>query len=77
MKPPKKHSLLSGNSEGLSASTGRLGSLSSDLDAPVMSETSIVLALSHSLAILSDTRVQRVGNELIPGTVLWIRFSIQ
>jgi hypothetical protein len=77
MKPPKKRSLLSGNSEGLSASTGRLGSLSSDLDTPVMSETSMVLALSHSLEILSETGVQGVGNELRPGTVLWILLSIQ
>ena len=70
-------SLLSGNTEGLSTSTGRLGSLSSDLDAPPMSETSMVLGLSHSLEILSKSGVQGVGDELRPGSVLWILLSVQ
>jgi hypothetical protein len=77
MKPPKRCSLLSDDTEGLSASTGRLGSLSSNLVAPVMSESSMVLTLSHSLEIFSKTGVQGVGDELSPGTVLWILLSVQ
>ena len=37
----------------------------------------MVLALSHSLEILSKTGVQGVGNELSPGTVLWVLLSVQ
>ena len=70
-------SLLSGDSEGLSASTGGLGSLSSNSDTPVMSETSMVLGLSHSLEILSHESVNVVGNDLVPSSFLWIFLSVQ
>ena len=70
-------SLLSGNTEGLSASTGGLGSLSSNSVSPVMSETSMVLGLSHSLKILSHHGIQVVGNELGVTSVLWVLLSVE
>ena len=76
-EPLPSRSLLSGNTEGLSASTGRLGSLSSNLDTPVVSKTSVILGLSHSLEIFSETSVQGVGDKLTPGSVLWILLSVQ
>jgi len=70
-------SLLSGNTESFTASTGGLGSLSSNSVSPVMSETSMVLGLSHSLKILSHHGIQVVGNELSPSTVLWVLLSVE
>jgi hypothetical protein len=74
---PYPHSLLSGNTEGLTASTGGLGSLSSNSVTPVMSETSMVLGLSHSLKILSHHGIQVVGNELGPVSMLWVLLSVE
>ena len=37
----------------------------------------MVLGLSHSLEILSETGVEVVGNKLGPGSVLWILLSVQ
>ena len=51
--------------------------MSSNLDAPVMSETSVVLSLSHSLDILSETGIQVVGNEMSPGTFFGVLLSVQ
>ena len=73
----KQHSLLSGDSKGLSASTGRLGSLSSNSGAPEMSETSVLLGLSHSLEILSHEGIKLIGDELGPGSVSWVLLSVQ
>ena len=79
MKAQKPHprSLLSGNTEGLTASTGGLGSLSSNSVTPVMSETSMVLGFSHSLKILSHVGIEVVGNELGPVSMLWVLLSVE
>ena len=45
--------LLLGNSESLTGSSGRLGALSSDLDAPPVTETSVESHLLHALEIRS------------------------
>ena len=37
----------------------------------------MVLGLSHSLEILSETGIQVVGDKLSPGTILWILLSVQ
>ena len=74
---PHLRSLLSGNTEGLTASTGGLGSLSSDSVTPVVSKTSMVLGFSHSLKILSHHGIQVVGNELGPVSVLWVLLSVE
>ena len=60
----KESSLLLGDTESLSASTGGLRSLTSDSDTPEVSETSMLLDLSHSLEILSQHGIELVGNKL-------------
>lgn len=70
-------SLLSLHTESLSASAGRLGSLTSNSDAPEMSKTSVILGLSQSLEILSEHGIQVVGNELGVRAVSWVLLSIQ
>ena len=74
---PHLCTLLSGDTEGLTASTGGLGSLSSNSVTPVMSKTSMVLGLSHSLKILSHHGIQVVGNELGPVSMLWVLLSVE
>jgi hypothetical protein len=37
----------------------------------------MVLALSHSLEILSESSIQVVGDKLTPGSVLWILLSVK
>ena len=69
-------SLLSGNSESLSASTGGLGSLSSNSNAPVMSETSVVLGLLHSFQVLSQDGIELIGNQVGPSSVSWVLLSV-
>ena len=69
-------SLLSSDSEGLSASTGGLCSLTSNSDTPVMSETSVILALSQSLQILSQDGIKLIGNQVGPGSVSWVLLSV-
>ena len=70
-------SLLSNDSEGLSASTGGLGSLTSDLLSPEVSETSVVLGLSHSLEILSESGIHQVGDELGIGSISGVLLSVE
>jgi hypothetical protein len=69
--------LLLGNTECLSSSSGRLGTLTSDLDAPVMTETSVVSHLLHALKIFSESGSNHVGNELTPCTVLNTSLSVE
>ena len=70
-------SLLSGDSEGLSASSGGLGVLTFNLEAPVVSQTSMVFALSHSLHVLSVNGIQSVGNEVGVHSSSWVFWSVQ
>ena len=51
--------------------------MSSNLDTPVVSETSMVLGLSHSLKILSHHGIQVVGNELGVTSILWVLLSVE
>ena len=73
----KHGSLLSGNTEGLSASTGGLGSLTSNLESPEVSETSMVLALSESLKILSHHGIKLIGDQLGPLSGSWVLLSVK
>ena len=50
--------------------------LSSNLDTPVMSETSVILALSKSLNVLSVDGVQSVGDQMGISAVSWILLSV-
>jgi hypothetical protein len=78
MEPLPNCSLaLSLVTDGLSASTSGLGSLSSDLDAPVVSETSVALGLSHPLEVLSEAGIQVVGDQLSIGSLLGVLLSVQ
>ena len=70
-------SLLLGDSEGLSSSTSGFGSLTSDLDVPVMTETSVLADLLHALEIFSESGVDVVGNQLTVGTILDAPLSVQ
>lgn len=70
-------SLLSLDTESLSASTGRLGTLTSNSVTPVVSETSVLLRLSHSLKILTHDSIDLIGNKLSPGTFTGVVLSIE
>jgi len=70
-------SLLSLDTEGLTASTGGLGALTSDLVAPEVSETSVLLGLSHSLEIFTHGSVHVVGNELSVLAVSGVLLSVE
>ena len=70
-------SLLLGDTEGLSGSAGGLGLLTTDLDAEVVTETSVLAGLLHALKIFSETGVNHVGNELGVGTVLEASLSVE
>ncbi len=70
-------SLLSGDSEGSAGSSSGLGVLSSDLDSPEMSKTSVGSNLLQSFEILSELGVESVGDELGPGSVLDVSLSVQ
>ena len=70
-------SLLLGDTEGLSGSAGRLGLLTTDLDAEVVTETSVLAGLLHALKIFSETGVNHVGNQLGVGAVLKASLSVE
>ena len=70
-------SLLSLDTESLTASTGGLGALTSDLVAPEVSETSVLLGLSHSLEILTHGGIHVVGNELSVAAVSGVLLSVE
>ena len=72
-----KRSLLLGDTEGLSASTSGLGSLSSDSNTPVMSKTSMLLGFSHSLEIHSHFGIKLIGNKLGIVSGSWISLSVK
>ena len=70
-------SLLLGNTESLSSTAGRLGLLTSDLDAKVMAETSVLTGLLHALQVFSESGVDHVGNQLRVGSVLDASLSVE
>jgi len=58
-------------------STSGLGVLTSDLQSPEMSETSITSDLLESFKIFSELSIQSVGSQLRESTILEILLSIQ
>ena len=70
-------SLLLGNTECLSCSSGGLSSLTSDLESPEVTETSVVANLLHALQIFSESGIDHVGVELGVGSVLNAPLSVQ
>ena len=73
----ERRSLLLGNTESLSSSSGGLGLLTLDLESPEVTETSVVAELLHALEILSESGINHVGVELGVGSVLNAPLSVQ
>ena len=73
----KGRSLLSSDSQSLSSSTSGLGVLSLDLEVQVMTETSMLADLLHSLKIFSESGVDNVGINLTVCSVLNTSLSVQ
>ena len=71
------HSLLLGNTESLSSSSSGLSFLTSNLESPEMTETSVVANLLHALQILSESGIDHVGVELRVGSVFNAPLSVQ
>jgi len=72
-----RRSLLLGNSEGLAGSASGLGVLTLDLEAEVVTETSVLADLLHALQVFSESGVDHVGVQLAPGAVLDAALSVQ
>ena len=70
-------SLLLGDSEGLSSSSGGLGVLTLDLEVPEVTETSVLADLLHALQILSESRINDVGDDLAVSAILDASLSVQ
>ena len=50
--------------------------MTSDLDTPEVSETSVVLRFSHSLEVLSVDGIKTVGNKVVPSSGLGAFLSV-
>jgi len=70
-------SLLSGDSQCSAGSSSGLSLLASDLDSPEMPESSVGSDLLQSLQVLSQLRVEGVGDQLRPGSVSDVSLSVQ
>ncbi len=51
--------------------------MTADLDAEVVTETSVLAGLLHSLEILTETGINHVGNQLGVGAILDALLSIE
>ena len=56
--------LLLGHTDGTAATTGRLGVLSADAEAPVVAETTVGTDLLQALKIITELGVDTVGEDL-------------
>ena len=72
-----QRSLLPGNTESLSGSAGGLGALTLDLQAPEVTETSMVADLLHALEIFSESGINNVRVNLAVASVLDASLSVQ
>lgn len=70
-------SLLLGDSESFSGSSGRLGVLTSDLKVPEVTKTSVLAHLLHTLQIFSESSIDNVGDDLRVSSVLNAPLSVQ
>jgi len=70
-------SLLPGNTESLTGTAGRLGVLALDLEAPEVTETSMLANLLHALLVFSESGINHVRVHLRPGAVLNASLSVQ
>ena len=72
-----RSSHLFGNTESLSSSSGGLCLLTSDLESPVVTKTSMVANSLHAFEILSESGVNDVRVNLGIGSVLNASLSVQ
>jgi len=77
LKEKGGRSLLSGDSECAAGSAGGLGLLTSDLEAPEVSQTSVSSDLLQSFQIFSELGVDSVRDELRPGALADISLSVK
>ena len=56
--------LLLGHTDGTAATTGRLGVLSADAEAPVVAETTVGADLLQALEVITELGVDTVGEDL-------------
>jgi len=63
-KPNNLTTLLLGHTDGTAATTGRLGVLSADAEAPVVAETTVGTDLLQALKIITELGVDTVGEDL-------------
>ena len=68
---------LSFDTDGFSSSSGGLGVLSSDLESPFVSETSVASDLEQSLDIFSQFSLEDVGSHLEILSFLVISLSVE
>jgi hypothetical protein len=57
--------LLLGHTDGPAATTGRLGVLATDAEAPVVAETTVSADLLQALEIITELGVDTVGEDLV------------
>jgi hypothetical protein len=69
--------LLLGNTDSLTAATSGLGVLSTDLDTPIVTETSVGTDLLKTLDILTELVVETVGKELGELTICDVLLSVK
>ena len=76
---PKKASslLLLGDTDGAAAATGGLGVLTTDTEAPVMTETTMSADLLETLKIVTELGVDVVGQDLVILTVNDIALTVE
>ena len=65
------------NSDADSSSSGGLGVLTSDLEEPVMSETSVLFDLLHTFDVLSDLGFEGVGGDVKVSSVSEISSAVE
>jgi len=70
-------SLFLGDSESFTGSAGGLGLLSSDLQVPEVTETSVLADLLHALKIFSESGINHVGVNLTVASILDASLSVQ
>jgi len=70
-------SLLLGDTESSTGSASGLSALTSDLESPEVTETSVLASLLHALQILSETSVDHVGDNVAVSTFLGASLSVQ
>ena len=70
-------SLLSGNTKSAAASASGVGSLSSDLELPKVTETSMAADLLEALDVFTEFGVPAIADEVRPGSVSGVLLPVK